>query len=172
MLNSEFNEFARNKELDLYPIDLREKIDGINSWVYDYINNGVYKCGFASTQTAYNASIYPLFEHLDKVEEILKHNRYLAGDRFTEADVRIFTTLLRFDVVYYVHFKCNIKRLVNYPNIWEFVKEIYQMKGVVETVNMEHIKNHYFMSHIQINPSRIVPAGPLDVDFSVPHKRG
>jgi len=171
MLSSEFNEFAKNKELDLYPSDLRNKIDEINAWVYPNINDGVYRCGFAAKQSAYDQAVKALFEHLDKVEEILKTNRYLLGDTFTEADVRLFTTLVRFDAVYLTHFKCNKKRLTEYPNIMEYAREIYQMNGVAETVNMEHIKHHYFLSHTHINPYSIIPVG-LDVDFTKPHNRG
>jgi putative glutathione S-transferase len=171
MFNSEFNEFATNKELDLYPSHLRSKIDEINDWVYPNINDGVYKCGFARSQEAYDHAVHNLFEHLDKVEDILSKNRYLCGDTFTEADVRLFTTLVRFDLVYNTHFKCNIKKLKEYPNIWEYTKEIYQMKGVADTIVVEHIKKHYYMSHTSINPFGIVAAGPI-VDYTVPHNRG
>jgi len=170
MFNSEFNEFATNKELDTYPVDLRSQIDEINEWIYLNINDGVYKCGFARTQTAYDTAVTNLFTHLDKVEEILKKNRYLCGNRFTEADIRLCTTLFRFDPVYVTHFKCNVKRLIDYPNLWNYTREIYQMHGVTETVNFYHIKKHYYTSHVHINPFGIIPAGPL-IDFTVPHTR-
>jgi len=170
MLNKEFNEFATNKELDLYPQNLKEKIDEINSWVYTFINNGVYKAGFAKSQSAYDKAVQGLFEHLDRVEDILSKNRYLCGDNFTEADVRLFTTLYRFDPVYTTHFKCNIKRLIDYPNIWDYTRDIYQMGRIKETCNMVHCKNHYYKSHVHINPFGIVPAGPL-IDYNVPTKR-
>jgi len=149
----------------------KNKLEEVNSWVYENINNGVYNCGFAKTQTAYEKAYYNLFDHLDKAEEILNKNRYLTGDQFTLADVRLFTTLFRFDPVYVVHFKCNKKRIIDFPNLWEFTKEIYQMSGIAETCNLEHIKKHYFMSHKQINPLGIVPLGPL-IDYTQPHKRG
>jgi len=164
------NEFATNKELDLYPANLRQKIDEINDWVYSNINDGVYKSGFATSQSAYDTAVHNLFTHLDKAEEILSKNRYLTGDQLTEADIRLFTTLLRFDPVYITHFKCNIRRLVDYPNLWGFTRDIFQIKGVVDTVNFEHIKKHYFMSHVHINPFRIVPSGPK-IDFHQPHNR-
>ncbi|OMJ90734.1 hypothetical protein SteCoe_6811 [Stentor coeruleus] len=155
---------------DFYPEDLREKIEELNAWIYDKINNGVYKSGFASTQSAYEEAVTELFEALDQVEVILDRNRFLAGDRFTTADIRLFTTLIRFDCVYVGHFKCNLKRLVDYPNIWNYVKEIYQMEGIEETVNMDHIKKHYYTSHTWINPNCIVPKGPI-IDFKESHNR-
>jgi len=170
MLNSEFNDWARNGELDLYPHKLRQQIDDINSVVYECINNGVYKCGFAKTQEAYERAFVSLFDALEKVEAILGKSRYLCGDVFTEADVRLFTTLVRFDAVYYVHFKCNGKRIIDLPNTWNYLKEIYQMPGVEETVNMHHIKHHYFESHRSINPYGIVPIGPT-IDFKAAHNR-
>jgi len=170
MFNSEFNEFAKNKELDLYPQHLREKIDEINSWVYEYINDGVYKCGFARKQEPYEENFRNLFNALDKVEDILSKNRYLIGDQLTEADVRLFTTLIRFDVVYFGHFKCNKKHVYEYPNIWNYVKELYQIPEIKETVNFQHIKHHYYESHISINPFSIVPLGP-EINFDAPHDR-
>lgn len=155
---------------DFYPEDLREKIEEVNVWVYDKINNGVYKSGFATTQAAYEEAVTELFEALDRVEGILDKNRYLVGDRFTTADIRLFTCLVRFDSVYVGHFKCNLRRLVDYPNIWNYVKEIYQMEGIAETVNMDHIKKHYYISHNWINPNGIVPKGPI-IDFNEPHNR-
>jgi glutathionyl-hydroquinone reductase len=174
MLNSEFNEFCSTdaqRELCFYPQNLREEIDALNSWIYPTINNGVYKCGFAVKQEPYDKSFKALFESLDRVEEILKTKRYLTGDTLTEADIRLWTTLVRFDAVYVQHFKCNLKRIVDYPNIWGYTRELYQMPGVRETVNMEHIKNHYMQSHKGINPHSIVARGPL-IDFDQPHGRG
>ncbi|KAJ3094902.1 hypothetical protein HDU97_007453 [Phlyctochytrium planicorne] len=151
MFNKEFNEFAKRPDLDLYPADLASAIDEINSWIYDQINNGVYKTGFATTQEAYDKNVKVLFEGLDRVESVLEGKTWLVGERFTEADVRLFTTIVRFDPVYHTHFKCNKKSISdNYPNI-------------AETVDMTHIKGHYYKSHIQINPFQIVPAwnGPV-----------
>lgn len=170
MLNSEFNDIAINKDLDLYPEHLREKIDELNDWIYQTINNGVYKCGFASTQEAYDEAFVNLFNSLDRVEEILSKTRYLTGNTLTEADIRLWTTLLRFDPVYVTHFKTNKRRLVDYPNLFGFVCDIYQIPEVKETVNMTHIKNHYFVSHSHINPTRIVPGGP-EINFDLPHNR-
>jgi len=170
MLNSEFNEYATNKELDLYPSNLRTNIDEVNSWIYEGINNGVYRAGFAQKQESYEQAYTKLFESLDKVEKILAKNRYLCGDQITEADVRLATTLFRFDVVYYTHFKCNKKRIVDYSNLWNFTKELYQMEQIKSTVNFQHIKQHYFGSHKNINPFGIVPLGP-DVNFDESWKR-
>lgn len=159
MLNSEFNAFAKNPELDLCPKDLLPKIDEVNAWVYDSVNNGVYKTGFATTQEAYERNCKLLFEGLDKLENILASSKFLIGDKFTEADVRCFTTIVRFDPVYHGHFKCNKGTIEHdYPNILRWAKEVYQLDGgkIAETVNMEHIKKHYYMSHIKINPNRIV----------------
>ena len=155
---------------DFYPEELRGKIEEVNQWVYDKINNGVYKSGFAASQEAYEEAVTELFEALERVEEILSKNRYLTGDRFTTADIRLFTCLVRFDAVYVGHFKCNIKRIVDFENIWNYTKEIYQMPGIAETVNMVHIKNHYYGSHKWINPTGIVPKGPI-IDFNEPHNR-
>ncbi|XP_033111849.1 glutathionyl-hydroquinone reductase YqjG-like [Anneissia japonica] len=173
MFNSAFNEFCATDEqrnIDLYPEELREKIDGVNEWVTPNISNGVYRAGFATTQEAYNEGVKGLFENLDKVEEILSKNRFLTGDRFTEADVRLFTTLVRFDTVYVGHFKCNKKRIVDYPNMWGYLKEIYQMKGISDTVDQDHIQQHYQVSHRHLNPNGIVAIGP-DLDFNAPHGR-
>ncbi|WP_259780793.1 glutathione S-transferase family protein [Aestuariispira ectoiniformans] len=156
---------------DYYPEDLRQEIDTVNAFVYDKVNNGVYKAGFATSQEAYEEAVNALFSALDILEARLGENRYLAGDRLTEADWRLFTTLLRFDPVYVGHFKCNIRRIADYPNLWGFTRELYQMPGVAETVNMDHIKRHYYESHGTINPTGIVPTGP-DIDFTVPHGRG
>jgi len=159
MFNSEFNHLTGN-ELDFYPTALRNQIDHINERIYGAINNGVYKTGFATTQEAYDEAVTNLFDCLDWVEDILSKNDYLTGDQLTEADWRLFTTLVRFDPVYVGHFKCNIRRIADYPNISRLVKELRATTGVEETINMEHIKVHYYWSHTTINPHRIVPAGP------------
>jgi len=155
---------------DYYPPDLRDEVDAINDRVYHTVNNGVYKCGFATTQQAYEENFRPLFDTLDHIEDRLSQHRYLIGDRLTEADWRLFTTLVRFDAVYYSHFKCNQRRIIDYPNIWGYVRELYQMPGVAETVSLDHIKRHYYGSHESINPTRIVPLGPV-IDFDAPHGR-
>ncbi|WP_249979101.1 glutathione S-transferase family protein [Vreelandella olivaria] len=169
IFNRGFDELTGN-DLDFYPQDLHSVIDEINDGVYDHINNGVYKSGFATEQSVYERHVYALFEALERVEARLGDNRYLAGEWLTEADIRLFTTLIRFDAVYYGHFKCNFKRIEDYPNLANYVREIYQWPGVAETVNMDHIKRHYYYSHDTINPTRIVPAGPL-LDFQRPHDR-
>lgn len=170
MFNSAFDTIADNPELDLYPQELRDEIDEINSVVYDNVNNGVYRCGFATTQDAYERAFDRLFDTLDMLEDRLSKQRYLVGDRITEADWRLFTTLLRFDSVYVGHFKTNKKRIADYPNLWAYTRELYQWPGIVETVNMDHIKSHYYMSHTSINPTRVVPKGP-EIDFMLPHGR-
>ncbi|MFC4346756.1 glutathione S-transferase family protein [Kordiimonas lipolytica] len=157
-------------EGDYYPDALRTEIDSLNDRIYDTVNNGVYKAGFATTQKAYEEAVVPLFETLDWLEGHLAENRYLAGDSFTEADIRLFTTLVRFDPVYVGHFKCNIRTLKEYPELSAYVREIYQMPGVRETVHMDHIKTHYYASHKTINPTGIVPVGP-EIDLSAPHGR-
>ena len=171
MFNSEFQDYAINPTLDLYPEAKRAQIDVLNDWIYPCINNGVYRCGFAKKQGAYSRAFKELFSALGRVEGILADSRYLTGAELTEADVRLFTTLVRFDAVYVGHFKCNLKRIVDYPNIWGYTRDIYQIPGVAETVNMAHIKNHYYKSHRHINPFGIVPDGPL-LDFELPHGRG
>jgi len=171
MLNSEFNAFAERPELDLYPEALRKEIDDVNSWIYTSINNGVYRCGFATTQAAYDHAYGELFNALDKVEDILSKKRYLVGKHFTEADIRLFTTLVRFDPVYHGHFKCNKKKLIEYPNISQYLRDIYQTLGIGQTVNLTHIKDHYYMSHKHVNPTGIVPLGPEPYDLSLPHNR-
>ena len=170
MLNSAFDEVGA-KPGDYYPETLRSEIDDINARVYSTVNNGVYKAGFATTQTAYEEAVLPLFETLDWLEEILSRRRYIVGDHLTEADWRLFTTLIRFDSVYVGHFKCNIRRLTDYPNLWAYTRELYQTEGVAETINMFHIKHHYYVSHTTINPHGIVPAGPK-LDFTAAHGRG
>ncbi len=160
MLNSAFDRFTR-VDIDYYPEDLRERIDEINRVVYDSVNNGVYRCGFAGSQDAYDAAFDRLFTAMDGLEGRLRDARYLVGDRLTEADWRLFTTLARFDAVYYVHFKCNWRRVADYPGLSRFLRELYRVPGVAATVNMDHIKRHYYLSHTHLNPSRIVPKGPV-----------
>jgi putative glutathione S-transferase len=160
MLNSEFNNIAKNPKLDLYPTKLQAQIDELNAWIYDEINNGVYKTGFATTQSAYEKSFDTLFQALDRVEAILSKSTFLCGDHLTEADVRLFTTLIRFDPVYFGHFKCNRQRIEDFPHMWRYVRQLFHIPEFQETVNFEHIKKHYYMSHHQINPRGIVPKGP------------
>jgi putative glutathione S-transferase len=155
---------------DFYPDHLRKEIDTVNDAVYDKVNNGVYKCGFATEQKPYEEAFDALFATLDDLEERLARQRYLLGDRLTEADWRLFTTLLRFDPVYHGHFKCNLRRLVDYPNLWNYTRDLYQVPGVAGTVNLHHIKHHYYESHPTVNPSGIVPKGPA-IDFAAPHNR-
>lgn len=170
MFNSQFNALTGN-HADYYPDALRAEIDEVNQWVYHDINNGVYKAGFATTQAAYEAAVDDLFASLDRVETILSTQRYLVAEQVTEADWRLFTTLIRFDPVYVGHFKCNRKRIADYPNIYQYMKSLYQMPGIAETVNFEHIKRHYYFSHTMINPTQVVPVGP-DQDLLSPHNRG
>jgi glutathionyl-hydroquinone reductase len=160
MLNSEFNEFAKYPDLDLYPESLVDEIESVNDWVYKTLNNGVYRCGFATSQTAYDTAIEELTASFDRVEEILSRQRYIAGDHFTLADVRLFVTLVRFDEVYVVYFKCNTRSTVSSPHILNYLREIYQMPGVKDTVNMDQIKLHYFASHPNLNRWSIIPKGP------------
>ena len=169
MFNSAFDAITGDGQ-DFRPPALRDGIEEVNARVYDTLNNGVYKCGFASTQEAYDAAVRPLFETLDCLERRLSENRYLTGERITEADWRLFPTLVRFDTVYHGHFKCNRKRLVDYPNLWAYTRELYQWPGVAATVRMDHITRHYHYSHESINPHRIVPVGPV-LDFGAPHGR-
>ena len=169
MLNGVFDEWGR-EDVDFYPEPLRIEIDAIDAVVYENVNNGVYRAGFASTQAGYEAAYDRLFDTLDDLERRLSEQRYLIGDRLTEADWRLFTTLVRFDAVYHGHFKCNRRRLVDYPNLWAYTRELYQVPGVSETVNMDHIKLHYYGSHRGINPTGIVPRGP-ELDFWESHGR-
>lgn len=150
---------------DYYPGELRPEIDALNAHIYDTVNNGVYKAGFATSQPAYEEAVGPLFATLDELEHRLSNRHFLCGDRVTEADWRLWTTLLRFDLVYHGHFKCNVRRLIDYPNLWSYMLELYQWPGVAATVDIGHIKRHYYMSHPTINPTRIVPLGPR-VDFA------
>ena len=169
MFNSAFNGITGNTD-DYWPEAERDAIEEVNARIYDTLNNGVYKSGFATTQSAYEAAVYPLFDTLDWLEDRLSQNRYLMGDHVTEADWRLFTTLIRFDPVYHLHFKCNRKRIVDYPNLWAYTRELYQVPGVAETVNMDHIVRHYHYSHDSINPHRIVPINPV-LDYLEPHGR-
>lgn len=155
---------------DYYPVRLRDEIDTVNTRIYDTLNNGVYRSGFATTQQAYEEAVVPLFETLDWLDNILSKQRYLAGPAITEADWRLFTTLVRFDPVYVGHFKCNLKRIIDYENLSEYIRDLYQQPGIAETVHMNHIKQHYYGSHETINPTRIVPLGP-EIDYSAPHNR-
>ena len=169
MFNSAFDHLGA-KPGDFCPEALQKEIDAVNERVYHTFNNGVYKCGFATSQEAYEEAFVDLFDTLDWLEARLSEQRYLVGDRITEADWRLFTTLLRFDSVYYSHFKANLRRIVDYPNLWAYTRELYQVPGVRDTVNMHHIKHHYYGSHETINPTRIVPLGPA-IDFDEPHRR-
>ena len=169
MFNSAFDNIGASAG-DYYPQALRSEIDQLNERIYESVNNGVYKCGFATTQEAYNEAIVPLFDTLDWLDQRLSDQRYLTGSTITEADWRLFTTLVRFDPVYVGHFKCNVRRIADYPNLSGYVRDLYQQPGVANTVNMQHIKDHYYASHESVNPSRIVPAGP-DIDFMAAHNR-
>ena len=169
MLNSAFNAFTE-VQTDFYPPHLQAEIDAINQPIYDNINNGVYRCGFASTQAAYEKAFDQLFNQLEQTEQGLAKQRYLCGERITEADWRLFTTLVRFDAVYFGHFKCNLKRIVDYPNLSGYLRELYQVPGIAETIDMDYIKRHYYYSHTTVNPTQIIPKGPL-LDFNAPHDR-
>jgi putative glutathione S-transferase len=169
MMNSAFNGITGNTD-DYWPTDLRLEIEAINARIYDTLNNGVYKSGFATTQKAYDAAVYPLFDTLDWLEEILSRNRYLTGAQITEADWRLFTTLVRFDSAYHQHFKCNRCRIVDYPNLWAYTRELFQWDGVSDTIHFDHIVRHYHYSHETINPNRIIPINPV-IDWYAPHDR-
>lgn len=169
MFNSAFDNVGA-LDGDYYPEILREEIDRLNARIYDTFNNGVYRSGFSTTQKAYEEAVVPLFDTLEFLENILQEKRYLTGESLTEADWRLFTTLVRFDPVYHGHFKCNLKRIVDYPNLWGYTRELYQQPLVAATVHMDHIKNHYYASHESINPSGVVPMGPV-LDFLEPHGR-
>ena len=170
MLNTAFDDITGNTD-DYWPEHLRDDIEPINDRIYDTVNNGVYKAGFATSQEAYADAVYPLFDSLDWIEDILSKKRYLMGDTLTEADWRLFTTLVRFDKVYHTHFKCNRRRIVDYPNLWAYTRELYQFPGVADTVHFDHIVRHYHYSHDNINPHRIIPINPV-IDFDEPHGRG
>jgi putative glutathione S-transferase len=169
MLNTEFNEWG-DASIDLYPEVLRGEIDTLNDRIYETINNGVYRCGFAKTQEAYEEYVGPMFETLDFLEERLSKQRYLVGDTPTEADWRLFVTLIRFDFVYFSHFKCNIRRIQDYPNLWNYTLDLYQTPGIAEVVDIPGIKKGYYGGQSQVNPTGIVPLGP-HIDLTVPHNR-
>ena len=169
MLNGAFDGVGANHN-DFYPEDLRAEIDELNTFIYPNINNGVYRAGFATTQEAYEEAAKAVFAALERIEGRLATRRFLTGDRFTEADIRLFTTLIRFDPVYHGHFKCNLHRVIDYPNLWGFVRDVYQMPGVSDTVHIDFIKRHYYGSHANLNPSRIVPIGP-ELNYDTPHGR-
>jgi putative glutathione S-transferase len=169
MLDTEFGAIAQSNR-DLYPVGLRETIDQTIDAIYQPINNGVYRAGFATKQAAYNEAVTELFEALDHWEQVLGKQRYLCGNQLTEADICLFTTLFRFDSVYYIHFKCNLRRIVDYPNLWGYLRDIYQLPGVKATCNLDHIKRHYYISHPKVNPTRIVPIGPI-LDFDTAPER-
>ena len=169
MFNSEFNAFTDDRA-DYYPEALRQEIDAINQLVYNNVNNGVYRCGFARTQRAYERAFDSLFSALDTLEERLNQQRYLVGNTITEADWRLLPTLLRFDPVYVGHFKCNQRRIADYPNLSNYLRDLYQHPGIAETFNLDHVKRHYYWSHESINPTRIVPKGP-EIDYLAPHDR-
>ncbi|GHA56205.1 glutathione-dependent reductase [Amylibacter ulvae] len=170
MFNSAFNDITGNTD-DYWPTELHDDIDAVNARIYSNINNGVYKAGFATTQAAYDDAVGALFETMDWLETHLAENRYLLGDRITEADWRLFPTLVRFDPVYVLHFKCNRNRVVDFPNIWAYARELYQWHGVADTINLDHIVRHYHYSHETINPNRIIPINPV-IDWNEPHGRG
>ncbi|MDO8712826.1 glutathione S-transferase family protein [Pseudomonas sp.] len=169
MFNSAFDDLTGN-DLDFYPAPLRGEIDALNERIYPAVNNGVYRAGFATSQQAYEEAFDDVFAELDRLEQLLGANRYLVGEYLTEADIRLFTTLIRFDAVYHGHFKCNLRRIADYPNLSNWLREIYQWPGVAETVDFQHIKNHYYGSHKTINPTGIVPKGPAQ-DFTATHDR-
>jgi putative glutathione S-transferase len=170
MFNSAFDSVGARPG-DYYPRESRADIDALNTRIYATVNNGVYKSGFAATQAAYEEAVAPLFDTLDWLEERLSQSRFLCGDTLTEADIRLFTTLVRFDAVYHGHFKCNVRRLVDYRNLWAYTRDVFQVPGIAATVNLMHIKQHYYQSMRRINPAGIVPVGPL-LDFDEPSERG
>ena len=171
MFNNVFNDFARHKNLDFFPEEIEAEHAKLSGFVYDNVNNGVYRAGFATRQRPYEIACRRLFAALDELEERLSKSRYLFPDRMVEADWRLFCTLIRFDAVYHGHFKCNLRRIVDYPNLQGYLMDLYQQPGIAETVNLDHIKRHYYMTHTAINPTRIVPIGPLN-DLTGPHGRG
>lgn len=169
MFNSAFDAIGARTD-DYYPAELRAKIDELNGWIYDNVNNGVYKAGFATRQEAYDEAVHGVFAALERLEQILTQHRYLTGDRLTEADLRLWTTLVRFDPVYVTHFKCDQRRISDYPNLYGFLRDIYQIPGIAETVNMAHIRHHYYRSHATLNPHGIISIGPTQ-DLDAPHGR-
>ena len=170
MFNSVFNEFAKNKDVDFFPKDIAAEQAKVSDFLYDNINNGVYRAGFATRQQPYERACKRLFDALDEMEKRLTSSRYLFGNRVVESDWRLFCTLIRFDVVYHGHFKCNLRRIIDYPNLQGYLLDLYQQRGIAETVSIDHIKRHYYMTHEEINPTRIVPLGPI-VDLTKPHGR-
>ena len=170
MFNSAFDRLTGNTA-DYWPEPLRDEIETVNARIYDTVNNGVYRAGFATTQAAYDAAVEALFETLDWLEDRLSRTLYLMGARITEADLRLLPTLLRFDRVYHLHFKCNRRRIIDYPNLWAYTRELYQLPGLAETFNLDHVVRHYHCSHASINPHRIIPTNPI-LDFDAPHGRG
>lgn len=169
IFNREFNAWT-DSPVDLYPLSLQPDIDALNAFIYERVNNGVYRAGFATAQRPYERAVRQLFEALDQIEARLANQRYLLGSQFVETDWRLFVTLVRFDAVYHGHFKCNLRRIIDYPNLFAYLKDLYQIDGIAETVNFDHIKRHYYMTHHGINPTRIVPLGPIQ-DLSAPHGR-
>ena len=170
MFNDAFNPVAQNKDVDLFPKEIAQEQEKLSDFLYDHVNNGVYKAGFATHQRPYQISCRKLFEALDELEARLSKSRYLFGNRIVEADWRLFCTLIRFDVVYHGHFKCNLRRIIDYPNLQGYLMDLYQQPGTAETVNFDHIKRHYYMTHTEINPTRIVPIGPA-LDLTKVHGR-
>jgi len=170
MFNDRLNDFAQNKDVDFFPKEIEAEHAKFSSFLHDNVNNGVYRAGFATRQRPYEIACRKLFEALDQLEERLTKSRYLFGNRIVEADWRLFCTLIRFDVVYHGHFKCNLRRIIDYPNLQGYLLDLYQQPGITETVNFDHIKRHYYMTHTQINPTRIVPIGPV-LDLGKPHNR-
>jgi putative glutathione S-transferase len=170
MLETEFDALATRPQLDLYPRELRAEIDELNDFLYETFNNGVYRAGFATSQSAYERAAYGVFTTIDAMEERLGYRRYLFGAQPVETDWRFFVTLVRFDPVYYGHFKCNLRRIFDYPNLYGYLRDLYQIDGIAETVNFDHIKRHYYYTHDDINPTRIIPIGPL-MDLTSPHDR-
>ncbi len=166
---TQFEAFAKDR-VDLYPAEHRDEIDALNELIYETVNNGVYRAGFATSQAAYERAAYRVFETLDLLEERLAHRRYLIAEHPVETDWKLFVTLIRFDAVYHGHFKCNLRRIVDYPNLWGYLRDLYQIPGIAETVNFDHIKRHYYVTHAEINPTRIVPIGPV-LDLLAPHGR-
>jgi putative glutathione S-transferase len=170
MFNDVFNDFASDKTVDLFPKDLEAEHERLSGFVYENVNNGVYKAGFATRQRPYQIACRRVFQALDELEQRLSRQRYLLGNRIVEADWRLFCTLVRFDAVYHSHFKCNLRRIIDYPNLQAYLMDLYQQPGIADTVNFDHIKRHYYITHGEINPTRIVPIGPL-LDLTKPHRR-
>jgi putative glutathione S-transferase len=170
MFNTVFNDFAKNRELDFFPKDIEAEHSKLADFLYDNVNNGVYRAGFATRQRPYERACRKLFEALDQLEDRLSKSQYLFGERIVEADWRLFCTLVRFDVVYHGHFKCNLRRIIDYPNLQGYLMDLYQQPGIADTVDFDHIKRHYYMTHTEINPTQIVPLGP-SIDLSTPHRR-